>query len=573
MSRGPDSSYERRLREEPEAENGFESLLLSFMNKEVLDLRKMNIGCKQATRIALELATNTTWKRIILAQNRIGYDGVVALTNALATTNKSVTELDLSENFVGRKGVKALARFLSDNDSSESLSLDVIADLKDTSLTSLCGASTTNTTLTSLSLRSNYISAEGAAILAIALKENATLTSLDLTENRIGDKGAVMLADALLHNSTLEGLDLRENGVGIEGVTALLNTLTFYNTSLKFYPQDRADLVLDDLDLMLCANRAGTRLIHAEGYLDLSSKVVPPYEATESLFVKELADNKTLTSLRLCGHWSILRALVGNSTLKSIWFDHVISDTGSVALVAQALRTNTCLQHLGLAGNEIGDVGIAGLVDALQTNSTLESLDLRDNHITDAGAAAILKVLKEHNFTLKWLLLQENTETSPNLRRTNDFVVYRIFTLTWLCRQTSTEISPALLQAIDFVVSSRPALSRFVNNLHQPLGKLMPLAIQAANQSSMAAIDPIFLLVRKSACPPPTEDNPDDGETSGLLTKWDASCHYWVFFCVVVSAVTLLACGHIFAELAMLYMPWLFPLATLCSSDDAIVVD
>jgi hypothetical protein len=57
--------------------------------------------------------------------------------------------------------------------------------------------------LTEVDLGHSPIGAEGAAVLADALKVNRTLTKFHFYENSINDAGAAALADALKINSTL----------------------------------------------------------------------------------------------------------------------------------------------------------------------------------------------------------------------------------------------------------------------------------------------------------------------------------------------------------------------------------
>ncbi len=66
----------------------------------------------------------------------------------------------------------------------------------------------TNTTLKSLMLRRNAVSAAAAHSLAGALGVNAALTELDLRHNFVGDDGARSMAAALEGNVTLRSLNL-----------------------------------------------------------------------------------------------------------------------------------------------------------------------------------------------------------------------------------------------------------------------------------------------------------------------------------------------------------------------------
>lgn len=115
---------------------------------------------------------------------------------------------------------------------------------------------------TELSLYSNEITAEGASMLAAAIKDNIILWKLCIWDNplndlgirsltealstgnsvlrdlRIGwtgvtDQGAFYLAELLKVNNLLTDLWMRENKIGDRGVEHLTNALAYHNKSLK----------------------------------------------------------------------------------------------------------------------------------------------------------------------------------------------------------------------------------------------------------------------------------------------------------------------------------------------------
>ena len=89
----------------------------------------------------------------------------------------------------------------------------------------------TNTTLTELDLRRNFIGNEEAIVLAEALKINKTLVKLNLSENNIGNEGAKALAEALKTNRTLINLNLETNRISANGADPFVETLET-NTTL-----------------------------------------------------------------------------------------------------------------------------------------------------------------------------------------------------------------------------------------------------------------------------------------------------------------------------------------------------
>lgn len=78
-----------------------------------------------------------------------------------------------------------------------------------------------------------FVGADGAAPLAEALKSNTTLLALDLRYNGLGPEGAGLLAEGLLkNNTTLQTLNLSANGLGQLGMAPLADALRV-NTTLS----------------------------------------------------------------------------------------------------------------------------------------------------------------------------------------------------------------------------------------------------------------------------------------------------------------------------------------------------
>ena len=101
---------------------------------------------------------------------------------------------------------------------------------------------------------------------------------------------------------------------------------------------------------------------------------------------------------------------VGNDQHEELHlFDNHIGPPGA-AMIADALRTNTELKHLGLNNNPIGDEGATELADALRCdNGTLQSLYLTDNDIGDLGVFRLADALRcDTACRLQTLLLADN---------------------------------------------------------------------------------------------------------------------------------------------------------------------
>jgi hypothetical protein len=95
-----------------------------------------------------------------------------------------------------------------------------------------------------------------------------------------------------------------------------------------------------------------------------------------------------------------------------------ITEAGATQL-ADALRTNTTLKHLGLNNNKIGDAGATQLADALRANTTLQHLYLCDNAVTEAGATQLADALRT-NSSLQTLLFVDNNVGEAGARQLAD---------------------------------------------------------------------------------------------------------------------------------------------------------
>jgi hypothetical protein len=78
-----------------------------------------------------------------------------------------------------------------------------------------------------------------------------------------------------------------------------------------------------------------------------------------------------------------------------------------MALLGEALKSNTYITHLDVSGNDFGDAGAAAVAEVLKVNSAITLIGLHQNKIGDAGASALATGL-ETNHKLKNLGLNKN---------------------------------------------------------------------------------------------------------------------------------------------------------------------
>jgi hypothetical protein len=85
-----------------------------------------------------------------------------------------------------------------------------------------------NETPKHVDLSSVSLGAEGARMLAEALRRNTSIVSLDLSSNNLDAEGASVLAEALRSNTSIVSIDVSSNNVGSEGASALAVALKVF---------------------------------------------------------------------------------------------------------------------------------------------------------------------------------------------------------------------------------------------------------------------------------------------------------------------------------------------------------
>ncbi|MFW2571890.1 hypothetical protein [Legionella sp. 29fVS95] len=177
-----------------------------------------------------------------------------------------------------------------------------------------------------LVLNGNNITDKVISDSAEALENNASLTEIDLSENEITSTGASILAKVLKKNNTLKGLNLFANAIDYQGVLALFEAL-------------RVNRTLTTIEL-----------------------------SSNKIYTSQ--DNPVKPGAR------IAEVLMENSSLTSVWLNHLQLGNENILPFVAVIRDNTSLTELGLEGNAISVQTEAALVEALEDNIYLTKFDL-----------------------------------------------------------------------------------------------------------------------------------------------------------------------------------------------------
>lgn len=259
----------------------------------------------------------------------------------------------------------------------------------------LCQLLKTNTTVQKLDLSKNFIDEEQALVLGDMIKHNTSLQVLILYNNHLFNDGTTSILEGVKNNTNLHALDLGSNCINVRSLMkelpfTNLTTLSLSNNSIDCTELEILLSSIEDtsvVSLNLGQNEIGNRGADKLGQF-LSSNCTLRYinlERNNITDIKELArglaHNNTLEVLHLRNTRSNLVNKIrrySDGRMIDINFYNRIGNDGAIEL-GKMLKINTALQKLTLCYNNIGSVGVQGLIEGLDHNKTLQVLDLRDN--------------------------------------------------------------------------------------------------------------------------------------------------------------------------------------------------
>ena len=308
----------------------------------------------------------------------------------------SLQSLDVTANSITAEGAETLSQIIQQTTCLETL--DVTRNRFGVKgALSLGEALHTNSSLHVLDVSWNAIGGNGARALSEALHANNSLQVLDISFNDIGDDGAKALAEALHTNNSLQVLNVSHNDIWDDGVKALAealhtnNSLQVLNVSTNAIGEDGAKALAEALHVntSLKTLHLMENEIGADGARSLSEALVHNH-TLQKLDV-------SWSDIGVNGARALAEALHTNNSLQVLNVsNNDIGDDGAKAL-AEALHTNNSLQVLNVSGNDIGDDGAKALAEALHTNNSLQVLDISCNAIGDDGAKALTEALHTNN--------------------------------------------------------------------------------------------------------------------------------------------------------------------------------
>lgn len=247
---------------------------------------------------------------------------------------------------------------------------------------------------------------QGCVALAEALRVNSTVTSLILVANNITAEAAGELVKAILPSHTINAVDLSVNPLCSAHVVAssessatrggaVIAQLVEPSVSVLLSLRLR-DTKITDVDVALFADLLSENT--SLQLLDLSYNKIGYLGAVD--LARMLSHNSDLRELNLewnefgtagCVH-ILKEGLLMNNTIKTFNLSNCGLDDVCAQLLAQIMSENA-IEEIIVANNRVGPVGAEAIARGLQTTSALTTLVVDGNPLRDAGCIRILNTV------------------------------------------------------------------------------------------------------------------------------------------------------------------------------------
>ncbi|KAG2393068.1 hypothetical protein C9374_009645 [Naegleria lovaniensis] len=315
----------------------------------ILSNRKKLLTDKDMVCIATALTTNKHITELDISDNNITEESSVCLGDMLKR-NTVLQKVVCGNNKLGDEGISYLFQCIGGNPFSTIIHLDVRGNKIINSLSSLSSVFTTNRIHT-LNLQNNLIDESGASLLASSLLNNSSLKVLNLQHNRIGDKGATHFGKMLASNFSLQELDVGSNRIGIEGVSSLVTGLKNNKSLLK---------------LNLRSNNIGD-----PGAYMFAKSLSLNTNALEELYLG-------FNGVSVDGAIALANMLKSNNRLKKFDIQGIMLDLSAMKIISESLKENSSLLKLYLDidsdSTKLAPQVAKTISEALQSNNTLQDL-------------------------------------------------------------------------------------------------------------------------------------------------------------------------------------------------------
>lgn len=351
--------------------------------------------------------------------------------------------------------IRALADAVRDNQSLESLTLDVMSMTAPDSvyvLESIVEHKTLVTLqLSRVKVDDRYHEPYATRVRQLLTKPDSTLTALNVSRTEVNDIMARAIADSLMTNQTVTTLNLSMTTMTSEGTQSILQSLQANTTVTSL---DLSEVSLVDKQIVDMLGEA----LHSLKSLRVSTTMMG--DNISILFAAILANNQTMESLDISSNeisqssaTVLADLLLTHPTLQTLNISDCSLHEESAIHVFESLRVNHTLTTLhASAYSRNAQKSIVVLADVLKTNQSLRTLDLAMVNIKDEGVMALADALR-HNHTLTSLDLSAiktiTNDCIPSLSeslRVNDTLTSLILSYTWIDNASVPALAAMLQQ-------------------------------------------------------------------------------------------------------------------------------
>ncbi|KAL9651447.1 hypothetical protein ABK040_001394 [Willaertia magna] len=292
-----------------------------------LDLSDSSLNGNSSLSLAEMFKKNVTLQTFLFKNNKL-QDEYISIILKSISQNSNLIKLDLSGNLLGQnnyqfqKGIPLLIK-------ANKIKYLILQNnyIDDDIVTIIVNELILNTSLIQLNLQNNKINDKGASLLGKLLHNNDTLQNLDISSNNIGIVGISSIISGLKYNKYLKKLNIRNNHIGDQGAFLFSKIILNNNCNLE-------ELYLGFNDISI---NGGTALGHSLK----SNKKLKIFDIQGILFNLEAMEYISL-------------ALKENHSLLKLYLDldnDFNNYTTEIArIISEALKLNNTLQDLIIGG-------------------------------------------------------------------------------------------------------------------------------------------------------------------------------------------------------------------------------
>lgn len=374
---------------------------MRYHQMHTLNLHDCKIALKPAEVLTQAITASKRLQELDLGGTKLGTEAALRLAKFLSRQGSVVKKLDLEGSYIGDMGGVGMAQMMVWNKSLEQLNLSRNELSQDFAREF------------SKSIRTVY---EDGVVTRFCL-----LRVLDLSFNPLGDKGVRRVLHALRSNDATEQINLAGTNMGSTSAKEIAELIRRAVVKWRYLNVGDNDLGRENLNEILWALRSNTSLrtlvlasnkageVFGTDADEVEENGIALFEAVtnnHTLKVLDLSDNQLSSDCGLV----FMDGLHDNPSLTSIVLERNNLDAQAFEEMANFLAKDSRIREVRLRGNRGGWRASLSFADVISVNSCILHLDLADNMLGENGPEVSTKIAHavSYNATLKHLDLGKN---------------------------------------------------------------------------------------------------------------------------------------------------------------------